>query len=278
MKKTSVLAKASRKINNFYATNVATIFFMSATTIFALVQVILYSLNIMQVNGQFIKDSNFLNWVLLAMSIFGCYCGFIGGIMLLRGSLSFLYWQTTATTTAIITQVLASMWFGAFTAAYFIFMTFMRFWAWKHDKIEEWNWSNKKVITISALYFFIVLAITYLSVIFFGDKMYAYSKWMKGRKWMYYFDATGATLNITAAFLMLFKSRWAFSLYALAKIFTITNYAEAGLIVPIVQMMLFLIMDATGFIGWSLSKHDLEPIEIPFEEYKKEIIKRNKQT
>ncbi len=277
MKQASVLARASKKVNDFYASNVATIFFLSATTIFALIQVVLYSMNMMEVNGQYINEANFWNWILLSMSIFGCYCGFIGGIMLFRGSLSFLYWQTIATSTAIVTQVLASMWFGAITSVYFIFMTFMRFWAWKNNKIEEWDWSNKKVITIGALYFFAVLTFTYLLIIFAGDEMYASSKWMEGREWMYYFDATGATFNIAAAFLMLFKSRWAFALYATAKIFTITNYAEAGLIVPIVQMMLFWIMDATGFVGWSLQEHETEPIEMPFDEYQKQIIEQNKR-
>lgn len=276
MKQSSIWATATKKVNDFYASNIAIIFFMSATTIFALLQVILYSLGMMQVNGHKINEvtSQYPNWILLAMSIIGCYAGFIGGILLFRGSLSFVYWQTTSTTFAIITQALASMWFGAFCSAYFIMMNIIRFWAWKNDKLTQWNWSPKKVIMVGAIILFVVVTTLYILCGFCGENIYASSAWMQNKN--YYFDATGASLNITASFLMLFKSRWAFVLYAIAKVFTITNYAEAGLIVPIVQMILFWIMDATGFIGWSLPQKIEEPIEIPFEDYMSDLVEKNK--
>lgn len=273
-----VWAKATKKVNDFYASNVAIIFFMSATTVFALLQVILYSLNLMYVNGQSIEtiEGNGVgNWMLLTFSIIGCYCGFIGGIMLFRGSLSFVYWQNISTTLAILTQALASMWFGAFVSFYFIAMNFTRFWAWKNNKLDDWDWSSKRVVTIGMIYWVTLLLIMYIICFFVGDEMYGNavysidpitgdrSGWMHKRN--FYFDATGASLNMAASFMMLFKSRWAFVLYAIAKIFTITNYAEAGLIVPIVQMVLFWVMDFTGFIGWSL--HEEDPVEIPFEEH-----------
>ena len=56
MKSTSVLATATKKVNDFYASNAAIFFFMSATTIFASVQIIIYSLNLMEVNGHTIDS------------------------------------------------------------------------------------------------------------------------------------------------------------------------------------------------------------------------------
>ncbi len=267
---TKVLAKAVKKVNDFYKSNGALIFFMSATTIFALLQVILYSLNLMQVNGSNIEDAKvhghlWSSWILLTSSIIGCYAGFIGGIMLFRGSLSFIYWQNISTILAALTQALAAMWFGAAVSIYFIVMNFTRYFVWKHDYLEKWNWSPEKVVTYGIIILIILLISLNTIALMYGEQMYASSKWMDTKN--YAFDATGASLNIAASFLMLFKSRWAFLFYAIAKIFTIWNYADAGLIVPIVQMMLFWIMDATGFIGWSI--HAIKPeetvVELDFE-------------
>ncbi len=266
---TKVLAKAVKKVNDFYKTNAALFFFMSMTTIFALLQVILYSLDLMEVTGDLSSEAPkpIMAWIMLIASIVACYAGFIGGIMLFRGSLSFVYWQNASTLFAVLTQSLASMWFGAFVSVYFVVMNLVRYYVWKNELLEKWNWSPEKVVTVG-IFVLIVLFITLNSIAFFwGEQMYSSesAKWMNQMN--YQFDATGATLNMAASFMMLFRSRWSFLLYAIAKIFTIWNYADAGMIVPIVQMMLFWVMDATGFIGWSI--HAMEPedtaIETDFE-------------
>ncbi len=267
---TTTLAKTVQKINDFYKTNGALIFFMSTTTIFALLQVILYSLNLMQVNGATIVEAGELHhlwssWILLGASIVGCYAGFIGGIMLFRGSLSFVYWQNLATILSTLTQALASMWFGALVSIYFIIMNSIRYYVWKNNLLEKWNWSVEKIVTIGIIIFVILMVVLNSIALTFGETLYSTSKWMETKN--YAFDATGASFNITASFLILFKNRWAFLFYGIAKIFTIWNYADAGLIVPIVQMALFWIMDITGFIGWSI--HAIKPketaVELDFE-------------
>ncbi len=252
---TKVLAKAVEKVNDFYKSNAALIFFMTATTIFSLLQVILYSLNMMQVNGhniEWAQNTHHLwsSWILLGAAIVGCYSGFIGGIMLFRGSLSFLYWQNIATGLAVITQSIASMWFGAFVSFYFIVANFVRYYAWKHGWIEKWDLNESTVLAIGLITLLILMLLLNSISLIWGPEMYAASAWMTPKN--YQFDATGAALNISATIFLMFKNRWAFVLYALAKVFTIWNYADAGLIVPIVQMMLFWIMDFTGFIGWSI--------------------------
>ncbi len=252
---TKVLAKAVAKVNDFYKSNAALIFFMTATTIFSLLQVILYSMNMLVVNGhniEWAQETHHLwsSWILLAAAIVGCYAGFIGGIMLFRGSLSFLYWQNLATGLAVITQFIASMWFGAFVSFYFIIANFVRYYAWKYGWIEKWNLSDTTVILMGLVILIVLMTLLNTVSFVWGEQMYSSSAWMTPKN--YQFDATGAALNITATIFLMFKNRWAFVLYALAKIFTIWNYADAGLIVPIVQMMLFWIMDFTGFIGWSI--------------------------
>ncbi len=267
---TKVIVKVVNRVNDFYKTNAAFIFFMSATTIFALLQVILYFTGVMAVNGHGIDwgaetDHIWSQTLLLATSIIGCYAGFIGGIMLFRGSLSFVFWQNLASTLSVITQLLASMWFGAFVGVYFVAMNVIRYYVWKHELTDKWGWSSTKILIIGMIVLFGLLISLNTVAYVWGDKMYSSSAWMK--KYNYQFDATGASLNITASFLLLFKNRWAFMLYAIAKVFTIWNYADAGLIVPIVQMMLFWIMDFTGFIGWSI--HAVTPedtvVEVDFE-------------
>ncbi len=263
MEETSRFAIMTKKVNEFYASIAAVWFFMVTTTVFALLQVVLYATNIMEVNGANIESAQVLhhawsNWILLFVSIIGSYCGFMGGIMLFRGSLSFLYWQNVSTTLSFLTQALASMWFGAFVSLYFLVMNFIRYYVWKHELLEKWNLSNATVIAIGLATFFVLFFILNGMAWAWGDVIYGQSiistdnpaGWM--RSYNFQFDATGAAFNMSASFLMLFKCRWAFLLYAIAKIFTIWNYADAGLIVPIVQMMLFWIMDFTGFIGWSI--------------------------
>lgn len=254
----------TKKTNDFYKTNASFVFFMSATTIFGLIQVLAYAFWGMEVNGHVLASAPnpLLSWVLLIASIIATYCGFIGGILILKGSLSFLYWQNVATTMAIITQSLAHMWFGAFTSFYFLVVNFVRYYMWKYETVEKLGWSTEKVMWISAIYFVLLFVATNMVAWVWGDFLYGSSAWM--REYNRHFDAIGATLNMTAAFIMIFKVRWAFCLYAIAKIFTITNYADAGLIVPIVQMVLFWIMDFTGFIGWSINS--IEPEETYIED------------
>ncbi len=269
MEQTSVLAKAVVKVNDFYKSSYAFVFFMSATTIFAFLQIILYSLNEMQVNGHFMNEltniGSFLNWLLLSVSIIGCYSGFIGGIMLFRGNLSFVFWQSLATGLGFVTQMLARMWFGSVVAIFFLVMNFIRYHAWKNGLLDKWNWSAKKVVTVGLIVFIILLVLLNVVAYSAGDFMYSGAIWMNSLN--HQFDATGAAFNISATIFLLFKSRWAFVMYALAKFFTIWNYADAGLIVPIVQMLLFLVMDITGFIGWSI--HAIEEnnttLEVEFE-------------
>lgn len=254
------------KVNEFYKSNYALLFFMTATTIFASIQIILYSLNILEVNGWTLEESQdrhhvWSSWILLMSSIVSCYCGFVGGVMLFRGSLSFVYWQNIATILGFLTQALASMWFGAFVSLYFILMNFVRYYVWKNELVEKWNLSPEKVITLGLIVFISILLVLNISAGLWGSKIYSHSDWMKG--YNYQFDATAASFNIAASFIMLFKSRWTFVFYAAAKIFSIWNYFDAGLIVPIIQMLLFWIMDATGFIGWTTKA--IEPTETAIE-------------
>ncbi len=259
--KTEIWAKAVEKSDSFYRTNAAFLFFMSAASIFALIQVALYATDMMRVNGYFASGAPApaLAWLLLASSIVGTYCGFIGGIMVFRGSLSFVYWQNTATTLAVITQALAGMWFGAITSFYFIGMNITRFIIWKNKYHEKWDLSDNTVMIISAIYFVILMTVMNTVATVFADPLYLNnSPWMK--QYNCNFDATGAAFNMTASFMMIFRLNWTFVMYAIAKLFTITNYAAAGLIVPIVQMILFLVMDFTGFLGWSIKKEKTEEL------------------
>ncbi len=272
--KVSRLADATQKVNDWYKSNGAFIFFMSATTIFALLQVILYSLNLMTVNGTDLDGAIehgklTSSIILLTVSIIACYCGFIGGIMLFRGSLSFIYWQNTATILATFTQAIASMWFGAFVSIYFLVMNFIRYYVWKNELLEKWNISQQTIVVSGLIILVILLALTNTIVIIWGDAMYSNASlsvnpdtgWMANKN--YSFDAIGASFNMAASYMMMFKCRWSFVLYAIAKVFTIWNYADAGLIVPIIQMMLFWIMDFTGFIGWSI--HSIKPTDTAIE-------------
>lgn len=282
---TSVLRRTSEKVNDFYGTNMAFIFFMSATTIFGLLQVVFYSIGNLQLNGFFIDGSSVngtsdavfhpvANWLLLFLSLTGCYFGFIGGILLFRGNTNFIYWQASSTGIQIFTMFIAQLWFGVILSIYYTIMHFTRFYVWKNGLLEKWNISNEVVVT-SALIFFAVLFVSMILIVSqWGNAMYASSAWMTTKN--QYFDAVNTSISMTASLLMLFKSRWCFAFYAVAKIFNIWNYYDAMLIVPLVQMSLFWIMDFTGFIGWSYKDEEI-PVEIPFHEYINGLIEKNKK-
>ncbi len=254
MEENTVIAKTVEKINDFYKSNAALIFFISVTTIFGFVQIILYSLNVIRLNGYYIDEvENWLsiaNWVLIGVSISSCYVGFIGAIYMVRGSLNFVWWLSITNILSVITQALSQMWFGASLSMFLFFFLWFRYFVWKHDWLEKWDLSDGLVLSCGLALLVVLLTTFNLIAFYYGDVIYASSNWMKPIN--YQFDASIAAMCIVASTFLMFKLKWGFLIFLASKVFAISNYAGVGLIVPIVQMSLFAVVDVTGFIGWSI--------------------------
>lgn len=245
------------KTNKFYASNAAIIVFMTLATSFSLLQIILFATGSMRVNGALITDDvNLMTlWLLLSASIIACFSGYIGAIMLFRGNSSFLYFQGGQTILYVITFLFSRIWMSAILNITIIFWLIIRYVAWKRNWIEKLNW-NYKVITISTIVVFIIAFLIFFSFAYllYENNLYVDELGKSKPIWVVIFDLLGSTLYFTASYLIIFKVRWAFVIYAIGKIFMITTLLQSGVVVSALQQAIYWSMDLTGFISWSIKK------------------------
>ncbi|BDU67639.1 MAG: hypothetical protein TYPL_2920 [Candidatus Tyloplasma litorale] len=252
MKNQTKIQSTVKKVNEWYASKSSLIFFICITTIFGLFQLILFVTGTITVNDHtFGEENSYLAWIAIAISIASCYFGFIGGIMVFRGSFTFIYWQSAQMITSLIIAALSGMWLGSFALAYSLMFVFIRHFSWKAGIIEKWNLSKEKLFLILTIVLISTLTFFILIENYFEELHYIPGINEPKPKWTWYFDAFNASLSITATTMMFFKWRWCFVLFFITKIFIISNYAYANMYVPIIQMLMFVIMDVTGFFAWS---------------------------
>lgn len=256
MKNEETWVRLIEKTNKFYASKQALFFYMSAATIISILQIGLFAGGIMRVNNALITDEGanlWTLWILLACSVVAAYAGFYGGILIFRGSLNFIYYQMTSLVLLILTYIFSHIWMSAILYVVFIIMTFARFYIWKHGYLEKWNLTTQKIMTMAlGVFIFSALVMGLLSTTMYKHGFYTDALGENKPIWMVFIDAFGSVIYITAGFVMMFKSRWAFALYAFGKLFIISNFLAAGVLVPAVQQIIFWTMDFSGFIGWSI--------------------------
>lgn len=238
-------------VNNWYSSRKSMIFFMTVTTLFGIFQFTVYACGV-NVNGHNISEGSFLPWFAMAMAIAGCYCGFIGGILVFRGKHSFIYFQVGQMLISFINSILSGLLLLSFAFLWSLVFTFLRRYMWPRGYLEKWNLTkeNKAYILFGVL--ITSLVITFTLEAFYGSTMNVFTGTdIVKAKWTWYFDAINASITIAASTMMFFRWRWCYVLFFIGKFFAISNYAYAGMYVPIVQMVLFSIMDVTGFFAWS---------------------------
>lgn len=241
------------KINDFYASSKSLVIFVGVAIAFGLLQIVWYLFGF-AINGDVIGgEGDIFVWIAIAVSITSCIVGFIGAILVVRGSLHFIWFNLSQMIVSFFMAVLSGMWLMGFASLVGLLTTITRWIVWRFEYIKKWNLNDNKVLIGHIIFLIILLIILNMMefVIPYDSPLHTYpgSNEVKA-SWTWYFDATSSSLNIAARVLTIFKSRWCFALYLSSKTFAIANYAYAGMLLPIVQMMMFGVIDVTAFIGW----------------------------
>lgn len=259
--------KACRKMNDFYKSSNSMIFFLTIISIFSILQMILFFTNVMAVNNTFFDGHSkpgfdpqkmWLLYFSFSLSITGAIAGFIGGVFGVRKDPKFILWATyQSACTAITSIIMGSLIYGIFTVL-IILTNFLRIYVWiefpKRGISLNTRKNNVIVIIVGATTLFVMLVLVGI----YQDSIYG--ELSKEYSWYGYFDVLGAVLNLMGIVFLLIKSRVAFPIFLVAKIFLLACFGVNGQIVPIIQLLLFSIMDITSFMSWGYKEDELKEV------------------
>ena len=248
-----------KKVNDFYESSVSMIFFLSIMSVFSLIQMVLFFTGIIPVNHTYFGGGSVdgytpqkasLLYFSFFMSITGAIAGFVGGVLGVRMNPQFIWWATwQSTCTAITAIIMGSIIYGIFTAL-IIITNFVRKYVWSSLEDKDISLNNKENIFIIGIIGAVMMIVLMIIVSQFQISMYGFPL-ISHYPWYGYFDVLGSVLNLMGIGLLLIKSRVAFPVFLLAKLFLFFEFGVNGQIVPIIQMSLFAIMDVTAFLSWS---------------------------
>jgi len=252
-----------KKMNDFYKSSNAMIFFLTIITIFSLVQMVLFFTNVMPVNHTYFNGTSTkgfdpqkkgLLYFSFILSITGAISGFIGGVFGVRKDPRFIGWATyQSTCTAITSIIMGSLIYGIFTIL-IIITNFIRIYVWIEFTKKEITLDTKRNNIIILLVGAVVIIGMLIMVSMCQEKIYG--PLAAKYPWYGYFDVLGAVLNLMGIIFLLIKSRVAFPIFLTAKVFLLVCFGVNGQIIPIIQMLLFAIMDVTSFLSWSLKEEE----------------------
>lgn len=247
------MVNISKKVNKFYNGYYSIIVFCIATTIFGLIQIILFWTDNLSINGIQLSESTTKQlWVAMfttLISLISCYTGFLGSISNIRGNNTFLLWICIQLTLLATVAIMAGAVFAAISSLWGIVSGFMRFIIWRGGYIEKWNLSHKFITIVSFLTFIFVCILFNLIIVLFSDSSNIWSD-NDSNKWMWYLDSTGATLEVCAYTFLIFKVWWAYLFFFVSKFFFGIIYGITGNGISMVQMFMFATTDISGMLAW----------------------------
>lgn len=251
------LIKISSKINELYKGKIMIIVFMTLTTIFGILQILLFLTGVLLINGTSINETDnwlvTLVWISTAISLLSCYTGFLGAISNIRGSNTFLIWMTIQLTMLSMVALLAGALFAAISSLFGLISAFVRYYVWKNDLVEKWN-LNKDKLKIIAIIIFTIICSTFILIVWGCSEKSSFWDNSEPNKWLWYFDAIGAALEICAYAFLIFKVWWAFAFFFISKFFFGVIYGVTGNVVSMVQMIMFSSTDISGMLAWLFLK------------------------
>ena len=252
-----------KKMNDFYKSSNAMIFFLTIISIFSIIQMILFFTNTMPINHTYFNGTSTagftpqkegLLYFSFALSITGAISGFIGGVFGVRKDPKFIVWATyQSVCTAITSIIMGSLIYGIFTIL-IIITNFIRIYVWieftKRGITLNTKRNNIMILIIGAV---VIIGMS-IMISVYQDQIYG--QLATKYPWYGYFDVLGAVLNLMGIIFLLIKSRVAFPIFLTAKVFLLVCFGVNGQIIPIIQMLLFAIMDVTSFLSWSLKEEE----------------------
>ncbi len=247
-----------KKMNDFYKSSNAMIFFLTIISIFSILQMVLFFTNVMPINHTYFNGDSIegfkaqklgLLYFSFTLSITGAIAGFVGGVFGVRKDPKFILWATyQSACTAITSIIMGSLIYGVFTVL-IIITNFIRIYVWVEFPKRGINLNTKKNNIVIIMVGILTIIIMAIIVALFQNNIYG--DLVKKYPWYGYFDILGAALNLMGITFLLIKSRVAFPIFLMAKLFLLVCFGVNGQIIPIIQMLLFAIMDVTSFLSWS---------------------------
>lgn len=243
-----------KKVNDFFETKYSIIILSAIGTIFAVLELVLFFTGEMEINGVTFTDdlSGAKLWVTLFavfLSLATLYFGFFIGIANTTGSKYASQLGLIGMSMTIILDVLAGLWLVVLELGIAIPMLFFRRNFWNNEKYKEEKYSLKKmwpwivVVGISSAAFF------YGIVLLWGEQIYNTSilPFMppsnSDRSYVWYMDASVATLGIMGNFCIIFRWRSAYIWWTAAKLPLIIAFFANGNLIQIFQQLMWLCID-----------------------------------
>lgn len=259
-KETNVRAhiKYIQKLDDFISSMKSIYFFIIAITLVMVIQSILFLCNVISVNDHYITDATshekFMVWFSIIMALISCYIGFITSICNIRQTNWFMFWMTIRLFFSVPVAILSGALFSSITLIIAYLTGFIRYFWWTKELDKKLK-HHDLITLITGIASVAILFIVFVSLVTFsGESIYA-SFWNYDKKWTWYFDAIGASIEITGFILLIFKSKWGYLFFIISKFFVITVYAAGNNFIPMIQYLLFLTTDISGFLTWTFIKN-----------------------
>ncbi len=252
-------------INEFYKTNLSLVIFTSIIGIFSIVQICLFGLGVTSLNGKFAyEQSGFdlaFSWFIILFTMIGSVSGFVGAILNIRKSSNFVWFASLMSLSGIVAAIAAGAIYVSISGTIMLILTIVRYFKWKNEEIVAdeviTEGSNKKIFWLCITFLiFMIITLNTINIIF-GSKIYSNS-WNSDTslRWTWHLDAIGASLEMTATIMIIFKYRISYAFYFISKIFYVIIFSKAGNYISVVNYALAMITDASGFIAWGITNNN----------------------
>lgn len=253
--------KYIKKIDEFISSMKSIYFFIIVITLVMVLQSILFLFNVISVNGHYITEATqhekVMVWVSIGMALMSCYIGFITCICNIRQTNWFMFWMTVRLLFSVPVAIMSGALFSSITLVLAYLTGFVRYFWWTRELDKKLKHHNIITLVTGALSV-TILFITFVTLVtLYGDSIYA-NFWNYDKQWTWYFDAIGASIEITGFVLLIFKSKWGYLFFIVSKFFVITVYAAGNNFIPMIQYVLFLSTDISGFLTWTFLKKGQE--------------------
>lgn len=244
------------KVHEFFESKWSMITFSIVGTVFAIVEIVLFSLGIIEINGITIGDGNPINnWQIfvttfsVTMSLFSLYFGFYVSVLNTRKSKNASLYAIVNMILFLIIDLMAGLWLVVFEYSFAIILMMFRngFWERESYKKEKYNLKNMWWVLVitglgaAALYFGLVLLA--------GESIYNNSLFPgmppsnEQREWVWYLDALTAILGTMGSICMFFRWRLAYFFWTIITIPIVPALFVNGNYIQIFELVIWVFID-----------------------------------
>ncbi len=244
-----------KKVNDFFNSYKAIAILSSVGVVFAIVELVSFFFLGMEINGiSFIESQENVELLLLTLfavtlSLVSLFLGFFIGVANARGSKWAPNLAIISIIISLIINVMAGLWLVVMELSVVLPITFIRRSCWKREIYKDEKYSIERLWPFllaigicSGILFFSVVSI-------WGREIYSFSVYPDtvgsnaDRKYIWYLDATVATLGIMGNFSFIFRWRTSYVWWTMSKLPYITCMVANGNLIQVFQMLVWIVVD-----------------------------------